>query len=107
VKGKKVYLVKASGGVYSDGPMAPYNFQDTYLRRFLAFLGMSDIEVIAIEGTAFGPHAAEWEFSRAAPHVASIPPYRLAAHPEEPVVRVVTFLLFSGSHEGVLALQNY
>lgn len=59
VKGKKVYLVLARGGVYTQGPMQAYNFQDTYLRAALGFIGITDVEVIAVEGVAFGPEAAE------------------------------------------------
>jgi FMN-dependent NADH-azoreductase len=59
VKGKKVYLVMARGGIYSQGPMQGFNFQDTYLKAALGFIGLTDIEVIAIEGVAFGPEAAE------------------------------------------------
>jgi FMN-dependent NADH-azoreductase len=58
VTGKKIYLVVARGGIYSDGPMQQYNFQDPYLRASLGFLGMTDVEVIAVEGVAFGPDAA-------------------------------------------------
>ena len=79
VKGKKVYLVKASGGVYSEGPLVPYNFQDTYLKRILGFIGMTDIEVIEIEGTALGNDAAERAFSLAAARVASVSPSRVGA----------------------------
>jgi FMN-dependent NADH-azoreductase len=59
VKGKKVYLVLARGGVYTQGPMQAYNFQDTYLRAALGFIGITDVEVIVVEGVAFGPEAAE------------------------------------------------
>jgi FMN-dependent NADH-azoreductase len=59
VKGKKLYLVKASGGVYSEGPMMSFNFQDTYLKHIFGFMGVADIEVLAIEGVAFGPEVAE------------------------------------------------
>lgn len=59
VKGKKVYLVMARGGIYSEGPTQALNFQDTYLRAALGFIGLDDIEVIAIEGLAFGPEAAD------------------------------------------------
>jgi FMN-dependent NADH-azoreductase len=58
VRGKKVYLVVARGGVYSEGFMQSLNFQDTYLKAALAFIGPKDVEVIAIEGVAFGPDAA-------------------------------------------------
>ena len=55
VKGKKVYLVVARGGVYSEGPMQQFNFQDTYLRSALAFVGLDDSELITVEGVGFGP----------------------------------------------------
>lgn len=59
VKGKKVYLVVARGGVYSEGPMQRLNFQDTYLRVVLPFIGLDDIELITVEGVALGPGAAD------------------------------------------------
>jgi FMN-dependent NADH-azoreductase len=57
VSGKRVFLIVARGGVYSD--KAQFDFQLPYLRHVLAFLGMTDVEVIDVEGTAFGPEAAE------------------------------------------------
>ena len=51
VKGKKVYIAMASGGVYSSGPMAAYDFVAPYLRTILGFLGMTDVEVHRVEGT--------------------------------------------------------
>lgn len=59
IKGKKAYLVVARGGVYTQGPMQAYNFQDTYLKAALGFIGITDVEVIAVEGVAFGPEATE------------------------------------------------
>jgi FMN-dependent NADH-azoreductase len=58
LRGKKVYLVLARGGVYSRGPMQSLNFQDPYLRAALGFIGLTDVEVIAVEGVAFGADAA-------------------------------------------------
>jgi FMN-dependent NADH-azoreductase len=72
IKGKKVYLVVARGGVYSQGPMQSYNFQDTYLRAVLGFIGMTDVEVIAVEGVAFGAEAAEKAFSQALSRVSAL-----------------------------------
>ena len=57
VTGKRVFLVVARGGVYSDKKQ--FDFQLPYLLHVLAFLGMTDVEVIDVEGTAFGPQAAE------------------------------------------------
>jgi FMN-dependent NADH-azoreductase len=59
LRNKKVYLVLARGGVYSEGFMQSLNFQDPYLKAVLAFIGLTDVEVIAAEGVAFGPEAAE------------------------------------------------
>ncbi len=57
VKGKKVILVLASGGIYSAGPMKPYDFQEPYLRTVLGFIGMTDVDVVRIEGVAMGEEA--------------------------------------------------
>ncbi|MHB8208509.1 FMN-dependent NADH-azoreductase [Mucilaginibacter sp.] len=52
VKDKKVYLALASGGVYSEGPSASYDFASPYLKTFLSFLGMTDTTVLRVEGVA-------------------------------------------------------
>ena len=44
--GKKAYLVVASGGVAIDSPV---DFATPYMRQALAFVGITDIEVIAAE----------------------------------------------------------
>ncbi len=56
--GKKAYIVLASGGVYSSGPAAPLNHATPYLKSVLAFIGITDVETITVEGLAFGPEAA-------------------------------------------------
>ena len=56
---KKVYIVLASGGVYSQGPAASLNHAVPYLKSVFGFLGVTDIETIYVEGLAFGPEAAE------------------------------------------------
>ncbi|MDF7814947.1 NAD(P)H-dependent oxidoreductase [Hymenobacter sp. YC55] len=50
ITGKKVYLALASGGIYSEGPMQPYDFAIPYLRWMLGFLGMTDVTVARTEG---------------------------------------------------------
>ena len=35
------------------------DFQVPYLKSVLGFLGMTDVEVLEVEGTAYGPDAAE------------------------------------------------
>ncbi|WP_081163216.1 FMN-dependent NADH-azoreductase [Ensifer aridi] len=55
---KKVYLVTATGGVFSEGRNAPFDFQTSYLTHLLGFIGLTDIEVIRVEGTLISPDAA-------------------------------------------------
>jgi FMN-dependent NADH-azoreductase len=57
VEGKKVYVFTASGGVYSEGPAAGYDFLATYLKAVLGFLGITDISFIRAEGVALGEQA--------------------------------------------------
>jgi FMN-dependent NADH-azoreductase len=57
VTGKKVYVILASGGVYSDGPAVPFDHATPYLKTALGFMGMTDVEIIRIEGIAMGADA--------------------------------------------------
>lgn len=57
--GKKVYLVTAAGGVFSEGPWAPLDFQTPYLLHLLGFIGLTDVDVVRVEGTVLGPDAAQ------------------------------------------------
>lgn len=59
LSGKKVYLVTATGGIFSEGDWAPFDFQTAYLRHLLGFIGLTDIEIVRVEGTVFGPEAAK------------------------------------------------
>ena len=59
IKGKKVYLVTASGGVYSSGPAVAADFLAPYLKHILGCIGLSDVQTIRIEAQSFGPEAAE------------------------------------------------
>jgi FMN-dependent NADH-azoreductase len=70
--GKKVYLVIASGGIYSVGPAAPHDFQTPYLKYVLGVIGLTDVEVIRVEGHAYGPEAAEKAISEALSTVAEV-----------------------------------
>ncbi|WP_288879966.1 FMN-dependent NADH-azoreductase [Pedobacter panaciterrae] len=52
LKNKKVYIAIASGGIYSHGPAQALDFVEPYLRSILGFIGITDITVFRIEGTA-------------------------------------------------------
>ena len=57
VNDKKAVLVLARGGIYAEGPMKQYDFQEPYLRTVLGFIGITDIDVVRIEGVALGDDA--------------------------------------------------
>jgi FMN-dependent NADH-azoreductase len=52
--------------------MQQLNFQDPYLRASLGFLGMRDVEVIPVEGVAFGLEAAEKAVASALERVSAL-----------------------------------
>ena len=72
VTGKKAYIVVARGGLYSEGPFAANNFQEPYLKAVLGFLGISDVETVAVEGIAFGPEATDKAIAGALDKVAAL-----------------------------------
>jgi FMN-dependent NADH-azoreductase len=72
VTGKKLVLFLASGGVYSDGPYKPYDFQETYLRTILGFIGITDVTVIRAEGLALGADSVAKAVTNARAQAAAI-----------------------------------
>jgi len=56
--GRKLIVVSARGGFYgSETGRASLDHQETYLRGFFGFLGVTDIEFVRAEGVAMGPDA--------------------------------------------------
>lgn len=70
--GKKVYLVTASGGVFSEGTWAPFDFQTNYVLHLLGFIGLTDVEVVRVEGTVLGPDAVNAAIDKAATTVTAL-----------------------------------
>jgi FMN-dependent NADH-azoreductase len=56
--GKKVIVASSRGGIYTDGPQKPFDFQETYLGAVFGFLGLTDVSFIRAEGVSMGPEAA-------------------------------------------------
>lgn len=48
--GKTVYVVSASGSLFSEGPAVSMDFLEPYLRAVLGFLGMKDVRFVRAEG---------------------------------------------------------
>jgi FMN-dependent NADH-azoreductase len=60
--GKKVYVFAARGGQYVGTPL---DTQTSYVRAFLRFLGMDDVEFVYAEGLAMGPQARQTSLANA------------------------------------------
>ena len=72
LSGKKAYVVTASGGVFSEGVHAAFDFQTNYLEHLLGFMGITDIETIRVEGTAHGPEATNAAIAKAETLIRSV-----------------------------------
>ncbi|HEX5354011.1 MAG TPA: FMN-dependent NADH-azoreductase [Rhodanobacteraceae bacterium] len=51
---KRVIIASSRGGTYSEGPAAAADFQETYLRHVLGFIGIHDVEFVRAEGLNLG-----------------------------------------------------
>lgn len=51
LKHKKVYIAISSAGKYSEEPWKQFDFVEPYLRFVLNLIGLSDVEVLRVEGT--------------------------------------------------------
>ena len=69
LKGKKVYVALARGGLYRD---TPADSQVPYLKSVLGFLGLSDITFIHAEGLAMGEEPAAKAFADAEAEIAAL-----------------------------------
>jgi len=56
LKGKKAYVVQASGGIHSNSPTDTIT---PYLKTFLGFIGIVDVEFVYAEGLSMGPEAEQ------------------------------------------------
>jgi FMN-dependent NADH-azoreductase len=59
VTGKSVIVATARGGMYTEGPTKPYDFQEPYLRHLLGFMGLTDVTFVHAEKIGYGPEARE------------------------------------------------
>jgi FMN-dependent NADH-azoreductase len=65
--GKKAYVVVARGGLYG-----PQHLHTHYVRDFLAFLGITDVEFVYAEGLAVSPAAKEAALAKAREQIARL-----------------------------------
>jgi FMN-dependent NADH-azoreductase len=55
--GRKVIVASSRGGVFSSGSAAFLDHQESYLRAFFGFVGVTDISFIRAEGVSLSPEA--------------------------------------------------
>jgi FMN-dependent NADH-azoreductase len=67
--GKKVYVFAARGGLYHGSPL---DTQSGYVRDFLAFLGMTDVQFVYAEGLAISRESKEAGLAKAAAEIARL-----------------------------------
>ncbi len=60
--GKKVYVFAARGGLYAG---TPNDHESNYVRQFLGFIGMNDIQFVYAEGLAISEASKQAGISRA------------------------------------------
>jgi len=70
--GKRAIVILSSGGVYSQGPAQPLDFNGTYIRSVLGFLGITDVELIAAEGVSMGEEKAKQTLSQAQEKISAL-----------------------------------
>src|SRR6202051_4764313 len=67
--GKKVYVFAARGGLYAGTPL---DTQTSYVRDFLRFLGITDVEFVYAEGLAISAQSKEAGLAKAPAEIARL-----------------------------------
>lgn len=69
LSGKRVYVFAARGGVYAGTPL---DTQTSYVRDFLRFVGITDVNFIYAEGLAISPQSRESGLAKAGAEIAKL-----------------------------------
>jgi FMN-dependent NADH-azoreductase len=67
--GKRAYVFAARGGVYAGTPL---DTQTAYVRDFLRFIGITDVEFVYAEGLAISPQSKEAGLAKAGVEIARL-----------------------------------
>ena len=75
--GKRAYVFATRGGAYAG---TPGDTETAYVRQFLGFLGITDVEFVYAEGLAMGPAKRDTSLAQARVAIQNLaPPAQLAA----------------------------
>ncbi len=78
ITGKKAYVFAARGGVYAGTPL---DTQTSYVRDFLRFIGIDDVEFVYAEGLAMGDAAKAAALAKASRAIQALSARELAHVP--------------------------
>lgn len=79
-KGKRVILASSRGGFYGpDSPAAGLQHQESYLRGFFGFIGITDVEVVSAEGVNISPDHKQTALEAAVAQAGNLTPVLQAA----------------------------
>jgi len=70
LKNKKAYIAVGSAGVFDNEQMKHFDFVTPYLKHFLWFIGITDVKVFRVQGTAI-PELQETALETALDNVAA------------------------------------
>lgn len=70
--GKQVVIVSTRGGIYSQGPAQAMDFQESYLKAALGFLGITDVRVVRAEALNMGPEPRAQGLAQAQSQIAEL-----------------------------------
>lgn len=71
VTGKKAIVILSRGGMYSEGPMESLDFQGKYIKSALAFIGITDVELVVAEGVSMGDESVKKALASAQEKIAA------------------------------------
>jgi FMN-dependent NADH-azoreductase len=78
--GKKAIIVSSRGGLYAGTQMElALDHQEAYLKGVLAFIGITDVQVIRAEGLGMGPDARQQGMDKALAQAEALAATQLAA----------------------------
>ncbi len=69
---KRIIVASSRGGIYTAGPFAANDHQETYLRALLGFLGVTDLTFVRAEGLNMGPEKRDASIAAAEAEIAAL-----------------------------------
>ena len=77
--GRRVIVASTRGGMYSLGAASGMDFQESYLKAFFGFLGITDVQFVRAERLTKGTEAREQSLAEATARVPGVVAHALAA----------------------------